>query len=188
MTSLRIRLLAIAALALAVLPVSRADAAAIIMCAPEAAVGGQPRPVNNPNTSNTYALNGVGCAVMRWDDAAYFAAQGFTQGPNTINAFFAGQSTGFQFVVPLSAYLKNITFSETTGNATSSGICVGTTNGGSDVATMVGTGSTFKTVSDSSMAKRIMSQTAATPIFIGSCAATGFGTSRWDVTIEYGYF
>lgn len=100
-------------------------------CAP--GVGGAakgPKFVTNPQTGGgSYTLNSNGCANMAPADWAYFASQGYTQGPG-VGAIYAGPftaqtTTANSPILPANAYIEAIIVQETTGNAITGGLDVG---------------------------------------------------------------
>lgn len=194
-----LRGLLFAAAALASVAISSPTfAAQSVMCAPEQPGLALARRVVNPVTSNAYGLNGQGCAIMAQADVGYFLSQGFTAGPpfgpNIL--YTTGVLTGTTSVlvgnIPAGAYIQHIIVQNTTANAVTGGIGVGTTASGSDVvapANLACGASCLTFVTDASLLKRIFSTTAAQPIYVSANGVSGaWNSANVTVTVVYGYF
>jgi hypothetical protein len=89
--------------------------------------------------------------------------------------------------LPPRAYLIGIVIENTTANAVTGGIKIGTTAGGVDVAAAIAVGANaLVTVSDAAILKRAFSASAAQQIFID--AVTLFNSASLNVTILYSWF
>jgi len=137
-------------------------------------------------TGNTYSLNGLGCALIRSGDVGYFQSQGYLPAGN----FFSIAKTGItaqdfaSLVLPAGAYINQIVVANTTANAVTGGIKVGTTAGGTDVvAALTCAANCLTFVADASLSKRIFSATAAQTLSID--AVTGWNSASVDVTVFY---
>jgi hypothetical protein len=189
---------ALAAVALAVVaPPREAKAAATVLCSPSPmeqlaarTIGGVGSQV--PSQS-LYTLNGQGCAVIQQADIGYFVSQGFTAGPpfGTNVLFTTGTWTGttsFQAgTLPPGTYIQQVIFANSTANAVTGGIAVGTTSGAADVVAAQSCGANCLVfVTDATLLKRVFSTTAAQPIFISP--VTAGNNANVTVTVVYGYF
>lgn len=179
---------------LALLPRHEAHAAGLIMCAPDpsnAAAG--PRTFGGANSAvpsqTLYALNSAGCVYVVNGDVGYFRSQGFTEGPEHIKSItVTGVLTGTTAVslgsLPANAVIREILVLNTTTNAVTGGIDVGTTSGGADVVSaLTCAASCFTFVADSALLKRMFSATVAQPLFANGHTA---GNSA-NLTIEILY-
>jgi len=168
-------------------------------CAP--GVGGAakgPKYVTNPQTGGgSYQLNSNGCANMAPADWAYFASQGYTQGPG-VGAIYVGpftaQTTATNSpVLPANAYIEAIIVQETAGNALTGGLDVGVA--GSSDATIVSAAAIAANcvcaIATASILKKVFPTSgttgpAAQQIFFN--AHTGWNSGSINVTILYRYF
>lgn len=186
--------LALAAISLSV-PQS-AQAANIYLCAPPAVAAGNPGRVTNPGASGgSYVLNNKGCALISIanSDAAYFQSQGYTQGPNLFSVtFVSGVMTSTTSVaitppIPANAAIRDIYISNTTANAVTGGIDIGTTSGGNDVVSAkTCAANCLAFVADAALLKRVFSLTAAQGLFI--TGHTDANSANLTLTITYSYF
>jgi hypothetical protein len=193
------RLTKIALAALALLSFAApANAASIWMCQGDVSgattgtrtIGGTLSPVPS---GSIYVLNGQGCALVAQGDVGYFQSQGFTQGsPYAVAAFTTGVLTGttaVQFLpsLPAGAIIRDIVVSNTTANAVTGGIDIGTTSGGADIVSALTCAASCLTfVADSALLKRVFSLTAQQAIFV--VGHTSGNSANLTITISYQYF
>ena len=173
-----------------------ANAAQLGMCAPDAiaaATGG--RRVVNPVTSNAYSLNSAGCTLIGSADVGYFLSQGYTQSSlggtiiYTTGALPASGTTDIPIptAVPAGAYIKMIVIQNTTANAVTGGVSIGTTANGTDVvAAQAVAANALVFVTDATLLKRVFSATASTVLH--AAPVTSSNTSNLTFSIVYDYF
>lgn len=88
------------------------------------------------------------------------------------------------FFLPSSAVIREIIASNTTVNAVTGGIKIGTTAGGTDVVTALAVAASANTyVTDANLSKRYFSQSSAQQIFID--AVTGWNSASVQIDILY---
>jgi len=196
----RNRIFALGLAALAALAVAQPAQAAygVYMCAPEATIGAQSRTIGGTGTAvpsqATYSLNGQGCAFIANADVGYFASLGFSGGQNlfsiSVVGLTANSTTSNSPTLPAGAYVHQIVLAETTNNAVTGGVDLGTAASGAQVAsavTLSGNGLTF--IADSALLKRVFGTgpaPAAQQIFY-TCH-TGCNSSSVNLTIFYSLF
>lgn len=192
MKSLR-ALLAIGFVAALFAAAPAANAAQIGMCAPDvsgAATGA--RRVVNPVTNNAYSLNPVGCTLIGSADVGYFLSQGFTQSSlggtiiYTTGALPASGTTDIPIptALPAGAYIKAIIIQNTSANAVTGGVSIGSTANGTDV--VAATASAATSVANSTLVKTAFSTTAATVLH--AAPVTSSNTANLTFSIVYDYF
>jgi hypothetical protein len=184
------------ALAAALLASAPAFAASQVMCSPEQSSGAQQRRVvvtsSTAATQPVYVLNGQGCAVIAQADVGFFLAQGYTQGSPFANMLFTtGVLTGTTAVqmpsLPAGTYIREILVDNSTANAVTGGIDIGTTSGGADVVSALTCAANCLTfVADSGLLKRIFSKTATQSLFV--VGHTSGNSANLNLTVVYGYF
>lgn len=182
--------LAIATILPAALP---AHAATQMLCAPEASgASNAPRRVTNPNTNVSYQLNPVGCAVIASTDIGYFLSQGFSAGPDSGTIIYTTgvASSTTNFVVgqlPANAYISMVIYNNTTANAVTGGITLGSTANGTDISTATTCAANcLAQATDAQLVKRAWSTTGSTPI--NAAAATAWNSANVTITVIYRYF
>lgn len=186
-----------AALALAVLAPAPVSASSQIMCQGDVsgASTGSRVVVNTSSTAATqpsYTLNSQGCALIAQADVGFFLSIGFTQpGPLVSSIFTTGVLTGTTAVqmpsLPPSAYIREIIVQNTTANAVTGGVDIGTTSGGADVVSALTCAATCLTfVADSALLKRVFSLTAQQALFV--LGHTAGNSANLTITVVYGYF
>lgn len=198
----RIRLLALALAALLAAPLAfltpqPADAGVVMMCQGDvsgASTGSRTITVTSSTATPQplYTLNSAGCANIALADIGFFLSQGFSQpGPVQTALFNTGVWTGttsFQAAtLPANAYIQQIVMFNSTANAVTGGVAVGTTANGADVVAaqaVAANALTFTT--DALTLKRVFSTTAAQPIFVSP--VTAGNNANVTVTIVYGLF
>ena len=173
-----------------------ANAAQLMMCAPDAVASATgAKRVVNPVTSNAYSLNSAGCALIAQGDIGYFISQGYTAGSSqnsiiyTTGALPASGTTDIPIptAVPAGAYIKMVIIQNTTANAVTGGISIGTTANGTDVVAAQAVGaSTIVFVTDATLLKRVFSATAATVLH--AAPVTSSNTANLTFSIVYDYF
>jgi hypothetical protein len=196
MKTLRHLVLAAAAFAGLLIVQPPAQAANEYLCAPRPVAATSPGRVTNPGTSGgSYVLNGQGCAVISESnsDAAYFKSQGYTQGPNLFSIVFStGVLTGTTPVqvtpaLPPGTAIRDIYVNNTTSNAVTGGVDIGTTSGAADVVSALTCAASCLTfVADSALLKRVFSLTAQQALFV--LGHTAGNSSNLTLTITYSYF
>lgn len=199
MKSRFLKLLLVAALALVapiVAPIVPAHAAyGSFLCSPSPAEGAiGPKRVVNPNTNAAYQLNGQGCAFIAQADVGYFLANGYTGGQDfftvAVTGITANTTTANSPVLPAGAYIHNIIIGETAGNAVTGGVKIGTTAGGTDIASAVAVaGNALVGIADASLSKRVFGTGAAPAsqqIFFG--CVTACNAASLNITIMYSLF
>jgi hypothetical protein len=193
------RIFAAAALAaLALFSIAPLQAAQINMCSADVAGGVQgPRTIGgslSPVPSGAiYTLNGQGCALIQQADVGYFQSQGFTQASSEQTILFTtGVATGTtDFVIgtiPANAYVKSILVVNSTANAVTGNISVGTTANGTDVVASLACGANCVASSPgtTALAKAVFSATASTALH--AAAITAWNNANVTFSIVLGYF
>jgi len=176
-----------------------AQAAQQMMCSPDVAGGvqGPRRVVNTASTASpqpAYQLNSLGCAVIAQADVGFFAAQGFSQASSQNTILFttgtlpaSGTADIVGPSIPAGAYIQQIIWNNTTANAVTGGMSVGTTANGTDVvAAQALAANALVFTTDALLLKRVFSLTAATPLHFAP--VTSSNTANLTITIIYGYF
>lgn len=177
-----------ALLAFALAP--HAGASSIMMCAPSkpsAALG--PGQFTAPSSGNVYSLDNRGCVVARASDQGDFRAAGFSNQYATRQIAVTGITAQdfTSIVLPPSAVILQVVVQNTTANAVTGGVKIGTTAGGTDVVTALTCGASCLTfVADSALSKRVFSATATQALSID--AVTGWNSASLNVTVFYGFF
>lgn len=189
------RLAFAAFLALAASLPTPAQANGVILCSPDVGPRGA-RQVTNPGASGgTYSLNGAGCAYISEanSDAAFFRAQGFVPGPNLFSTVqVTGVLTGttsvqLPFALPANAFIQNLVIQNTTANAVTGGINIGSTTGAADiVSAKVCAASCLTTVLDSAILLRVFSTTAQQALFV--TGQTAGNSANLTITLTYSFF
>jgi hypothetical protein len=193
----------LAALALAFAPLAVAPAAAgtpqALMCQGDVSgastgartIGG----TNSQVPSGTlYVLNSNGCALIAQADIGYFQSQGYVQNPSQNSAFLitgtlpaSGTADIVGPVIPAGAYIQQIIWSNTTANAVTGGMSVGTTANGTDVVAAQALGANALTfTTDALLLKRVFSLTAATTLHFAP--VTSSNSAALNITVVYAYF
>lgn len=193
MKSFRNLILGAAALVAAFAAIPEAFAAQQMLCAPDAvATATGSRRVVNPNTSNAYALNSAGCALIAQTDVGYFFTQGYTNGASEQTLLYTtGVATGTtDFVigsVPPGYYIAEIVYSNAVAAAVTGGISIGTTANGTDVVAAQTVGSSALTfTANASILKQVFSTTVATPLH--AAAVTAWNSTNVTITVKMAAF
>jgi hypothetical protein len=186
---------AVAALACAALfAASAADAAQQMLCSNTA----NARQVTNYSSTATpqptYNLNARGCALIAQVDIGYFLTQGYTVQSSDNGALFttgALPASGTTDIVgpsiPPGAYIQQIIIQNTTANAVTGGVSIGTTANGTDVvAAQACAANCLVFVTDATLLKRVFSTTVATPLHIAP--VTSSNTANLTFSFLYSYF
>lgn len=142
----------------------------------------------------TYNLNAKGCSLIAQADIGYFLTQGFIVQSTDNSIIFttgalpaSGTADIVGPVIPPGAYIQTIIWSNTTANAVTGGMSIGTTANGTDVvAAQALAANALVFTTDALLLKRVFSLTAATPLHFAPI--TSSNTSNITVTIVYGYF
>jgi len=186
---------AAAALLAATLAAPQAFAASQVLCAPEAAgTAAGPKVVVNPNTNVRYSLNSGGCAIIASGDIGYMLSQGYTPGPSLNTLIYTtgalpASGTGDIVIgaIPAGAYIQQVIVQNTTANAVTGGVSLGTTANGTDIVAAQAVGANALVfVTDATLLKRVFSTTAGTPLHLAP--VTSSNTANLTVSIIYGYF
>jgi len=101
-----------------------------------------------------------------------------TYNDNRIVVTISADST---IVIPSNMAIAAICLRNTTGNAVTGGIKIGTTNGGTEVLSATAIGGNFIDVVETNLAKRWFSTTADTTLYIQ--AVTGWNSAVLEFTI-----
>lgn len=186
-------LAAVAAVGLA----SPAAAGSQVLCSGEVAVGTLARSIGGSSSSvpskTLYQLNGQGCAVIQQADIGYFISQGFSPGADSGTIVFStGVQTGTTDIpiglLPAGAYLSEIVAVNTTANAVTGNISIGSTANGTDIVASLACGANC--VADApgttTLAKNVFSITAATTLH--AAAITSWNSANVTFTVVYRYF
>lgn len=201
--NIRKHLIAVAALALALgaAPFFQAEAASpqAYMCQGDVSgastgartIGGSGSAVPS---GTLYTLNSGGCALIAQADIGYFLSQGFTQGSSQTSTFLitgalpaSGTADIVGPVIPAGAYIQQIIWFNTTANAVTGGVSVGTTANGTDVVAAQAVGANALTfTTDALLLKRVFSTTAATTLHFAP--VTSSNSANLSITVIYGYF
>lgn len=153
------------------------------------------RVVNTSSTTSpqpSYQLNAHGCAFIAQADVGFFLTQGYTPGPNNGTIIFTtGVATSTtDFVIgnlPPNAYIQMVVYDNSTANAVTGGITLGSTANATDIATATVCGANcLAQATDAQLVKRAWSKTAATPIH--AAAATAWNSANVTITVTYGFF
>jgi hypothetical protein len=173
--------------------VEQAQAATMMLCAPdEAGKATGPRRVVNPVTTTAYSLNSRGCALVAQADVGYFQSQGFSQGPSEGTILYTtGVAAGTtDFVIgslPANTYITEIIYSNAVAAAVTGGISIGTTANGTDVVAAQAVGSSALTFTpNASILKQPFSTTVATPLH--AAAVTAWNSTNVTITVKYAAF
>jgi hypothetical protein len=178
-------------------PLIPAHAALTVLCAPQLPDTAAARTIGGSSSAipsgTLYSLNGQGCTVAKQQDVGWFLAQGFSPGPpfGANILFTTGVLSGTTAVqigtLPASTYVQHIIVQNSTANAITGGIAFGTTANGTDIdATRACGANCLAFAADSALVKRVVSTTAATPIF--ASAVTAWNSANVTITVVYGYF
>jgi len=174
-----------------------ASASAMLLCQGDVsgASTGSRVVVNTSSTASpqpSYTLNSGGCALVQLADIGFFLSQGFNQPGGLQSIVFAtGVLTGTTAVqlpsLPAGAYIRDFIVQNTTANAVTGGLDIGTTSGGADVVSALTCAASCLTfVADSALLKRVFSATAPQALFI--VGHTAGNSANISITIVYGYF
>lgn len=180
------------------LPSQPARANQIVMCQGDVsgASTGSRVIVNTSSTTSpqpSYVLNSSGCATIAQADVGFFASLGFQQpGPISSIVFTTGVLTGTTAVqitpsLPIGAYIRDIFVDNSTANAVTGGVNIGTTSGAADVVSALTCAANCLTfVADSAVLKRVFSKTAQQALF--AVAQTAGNSANLNITVTYGFF
>lgn len=139
-----------------------------------------------------YVLDSGGCGLIAQADIGYFQSQGFTQ-PGSLRSivFTTGVLTGTTAVqmpsLPAGAYIRDIFVDNSTANAVTGGIDIGTTSTGAEVVSALTCAANCLTfVADAALLKRVFSKTAQQALFV--FGHTAGNSANLNITLVYGYF
>lgn len=142
-----------------------------------------------------YVLNSDGCAGIAQQDVGYFLSQGFYPGANlftlTQAAITANQTTANGGnTLPSGAVITNIVVHNTTANAVTGGVNIGTAAAGAQVVSALAVGANaLVTVPQASILAQTFNSTGtpvAQPLYVN--ALTAFNSASLNVTIFYSLF
>lgn len=189
MTRLSRLLLAAALLAPLAFLAPAADAAQVNACR-AAAAGNAPGPGRwtAPASGTTYSLGTGGCALLSPADLADALADGFAVRSQLFAAVAYRFTAATSIVVPAGTYIDRVIIQETSGGAVTGGLKIGTTSGGTEVASSITCAASCLTwVPDVSLSTRIFAASAPQTLFMG--AVTNFNSGpQITVTVMYGYW
>lgn len=184
-------IVAVAALiALAAIGGQKAEASTQRMCiSPSAGTAAGPGRWVAPGSSTAYSVDTRGCALVAAADQADARSAGFRSedvGKSIVVTGITAQDFS-SITLPPSAYIRAIVVQNTTANAVTGGVKIGTTAGGTDVVSALTCGANCLVhVTDSALSKRVFSTTASQNLSID--AVTGWNSANLTVTVIYGYF
>jgi hypothetical protein len=178
----------------------QAKAASQYLCSPGSAVGvaGPRQVVNTSSTTSpqpSYSLNGFGCAVIQQADVGFFQSQGFVPGPMFTSLLFTTGvlvgNTGAGIVqmpsLPAGMMIREFIVDNSTANAVTGGIDIGTTSGGADVVSALTCAANCLTfVADAALLKRVFSKTAAQALYV--LGHTAGNSANLNITMTYAPF
>lgn len=172
---------------------SPADASVTRVCRP-AASGASPGPGRwtAPGSGTAYNVDPLGCALISFTDYTDALAAGFRLGPLTQSVGLIGVTNNTvpspaELVLPPGAFIQGIVVENTTANAVTGGVKIGTTSGGTEVVTALTCGASCLThVADSAISKRVFSASTPTTLYI--TAVTSMNSAVLNVTVTYAYF
>ena len=142
-----------------------------------------------------YTLNPSGCALIAQGDIGYFLSQGYVQGSSFQSVIFStgvwtGTTDFMIATIPAGAYIRDIIIVNTTANAVTGNISIGTTANGTDVVASQACAANCQVVmTDALTLKRSFPATqpsAAQPIH--AAPITAGNNANVTFTIVYGYF
>lgn len=188
------RKIAFALAALFVVAAEPAFAAQQMLCSTTAS----PRRVTNTSSTASpqpaYQLNGRGCALIAQADIGFFVSQGYTAASSDNAAFLvtgALPASGTADIVgpsvPAGAYIQQIVIQNTTANAVTGGVSVGTTANGTDVVVAQACAANCLVfITDATLLKRVFSTTVTTPLHFAP--VTSSNTANLTISVLYAYF
>ena len=173
-----------------------------VLCNPGAAAtgplagtigGGVGGSISAVPSQTLYTLSGSGCVYIKQQDEGYFRSLGFTDGTNlffkTVTGVTANQTTsaGAPVTLPAGAALTAIYIQNTTANAVTGGINIGTAAAGAQVVSALTCGANcMVSVPSASILQPITSASGvpiSTQLFIN--AASAFNSASLNVTYVY---
>jgi len=156
------------------------------------AIGGS---VSSVPSQTLYTLNSDGCAMVLQQDLGWFLSQGFYPGGNAFTltqvGITANQTTAsVPATLPAGAIITNIVIHNTTANAVTGGVNIGTAAAGAQVVSALAVGANaLVTVPQASILAQTFNS-SGTPIaqqlFVN--AVTAFNSASLNVTIFYSIF
>ena len=186
---------------LCVLSMTDASLAGGVYCRPQGAgtgtqagtiggsIGGS---VSSVPSKTLYTMNSDGCMAIAQQDVGYFLSQGWFPGTNlftlTQTAVTANQTTANgNNTLPAGAYITAIVIHNTTANAVTGGVNIGTAAAGAQVVSALAVGANALTWVPSASILLPIFNSSGTPIaqtlFIN--AASAFNSASLNVTIFY---
>jgi hypothetical protein len=150
--------------------------------------------VSSVPSQTLYVLNSNGCAMVLQQDMGYFLSQGFYPGANLFTltqvAVTANQTTATAPTLPAGAVITGIVVHNTTANAVTGGVNIGTAAGGAQVVSALTVGANALVTVPSASILAPLFNSSGTPVaqqlFIN--AATAFNSASLNVTIFYSLF
>jgi hypothetical protein len=137
-----------------------------------------------------YTLSGNGCAYVQAGDIGYFLSQGYTSSGNlgTPLVFTTGVQTGTTDIVlgtiPASSGVVSVGITNSTANAVTGGISIGSTANGTQIAAAITCGANCVVLSP--VLAATYSATAATTIH--AAAVTAWNSANVAITVNWSYF
>jgi hypothetical protein len=192
--------LALAVLGLALLSLAPQQAHATsygsYLCAPQPPDSALARRIlaYTSTSPNSYVLNGQGCTFVANADIPFFTSIGFSGGQNfftqSIVALTANSTSANSPLLPAGSYIHNIVIGNTTANAVTGGVDIGTAANGAQIASAVAVGANaLVTITDAALLLRAFG-TGATPVaqtVYFTCHTACNGASL-NLTIMYSLF
>jgi hypothetical protein len=134
-------------------------------------------------------LNGSGCAVIAQADVGFFLSQGFVQASSQNSILFttgvAAGTTDFPIgVLPANAYVQQVIIVNSTANAVTGGVSIGSTANGTDIVAAAACAANC--VANGTIVKAAFSTTA--PTTLHAAAVTAWASANVTITVVYGYF
>ena len=171
-----------------------ANAQQVILCPSARESNSATRQLSLPNLSKTYAADSSGCVIASGTaDIAILTAAGYAQeAPYRSLVFNTGVATGttdFAIgILPPGAFVQSIVVSNSTANAVTSNISIGTTANGTDVVASLACGANCvaSAPGTTTIAKAAFSTTAATTLHMAAIGA--WNSANVTVTVVWGYF
>jgi len=173
----------------------RADAAQVVLCAAHGQTNVAGIQVNQPGLSKSYSADGQGCVIANGvADIAVLRGAGYQEpGKERSIVFNTGVASGttdfIVGVIPAGAYIQQVIASNSTANAVTGNLTLGTTANGTDVvaaANFACGANCLVSVANANIAKQVFSLTASQPLHLA--AVTAWNNANITITVVYGYF
>lgn len=170
-----------------------AFAASQYMCAPgRDGVAGGPGRWTAPTSGTIYGLNARGCAVIGSADIGDATAANFivwAPYQSVVRTGVTSSASNNSVVIPAGAFIQDIIVQETSGSAVTGGVKIGSTNGGTDVVSVLQMpASTVTMTSGTTLLKKVFSSTAPTTLYVDAVGNYNLINSSINFTVVYGFF